>query len=346
MSNSHRLHDCTASCFFGAVVSILLTLMLVSGCCSRDTQQGKAGQKKGPETGTGQAASNGQTPSLKPGVYLINKDYNRTASRILIRRVVVPTYAMMDFAAYDSNSVLFDPSDYKPRPPEREVTLKDLDFKGALVKETLCDHLSETPFTDRDRATVMAWRPMCDYLDLWDSAVSLKLRQAGGAVSGDKWNDEDVIPPYQEMSRAWLHKTDAGYEMWVKVDIAPWVKFIKGVDDEDKDGFPEFYAKLKPKALNEQVIQRLREDYLTRVLSLDEINQWVYDLVTPWYPIYMTYMLKPEPTGNDAVPDPATLEADKELLSVIEGEPTVLLQSAPFQKTIYLVLFVDGMKGK
>jgi hypothetical protein len=325
----------------------MIALVLAAGCCARDTQPKKVDQKKTPEaTGNEKVPPAGPSTSLKPGVYLINKDYNRISSRILIRRVVEPTLSKMDFAAYDSNSVLFDPSDYKPKPPEREVTLKDLDFKGALVKETLCDHLSETPLTEQEKDAVMAWRPVSEYLTLWNYDVSVKLAEAGGAVSGDKWNDENVIPPYQEISRVWLHKTNAGYEMWVKVDIAPWVKFIKGVDDEDNDSFPEFYAKLKPEAINEQVVQRLKEDYLTRILTLDEVNQWVYDLVTPWYPVYMTYMLKPEPVNGGGAPDPATLEADKELLSAIKGEPTVLLQSAPFQKTIYLVLFVDGMKGK
>lgn len=41
--------------------------------------------------------------SDKPPVVLVNKNYNRISSHVLIRRVLRPTRANLDYAAYDSN---------------------------------------------------------------------------------------------------------------------------------------------------------------------------------------------------------------------------------------------------
>lgn len=290
--------------------------------------------------------------TLTPGIYLLNEDYDRTKSRMLKRRVVGPTLARIDFAAYDSNVLMFDPADYKPNPPEKKVPLTGLDFDGSLEKDSLCDRLEQTPLTEAEKGVPLAWVPVREHLMLWndeqpEDAVT-DLPNAGAAVSGCTWNDPNMVRPYQEVSRVYLHKADDGYEMWARVEFKPWVKFLEGVDDEDDDGFPEIYGRIRRDAMSETVAEELLSNYIGKTLDAQEIADWAYDLGSYWYPSYMTYTLKPEPLEPVQWDDQASRpEFDKVLGALLEDEKvTIVIRGKPFDRFIYLALYIESAKDK
>lgn len=283
-------------------------------------------------------------PPPAPGVYLLNEDYDRVKSRVLIRRVVEPTRARLDFAVYDSNVLLHDPKDYKPKPPEKKVTLAELDFGGSLEKGTLCDRLDETPLTDEEKRSPMAWLPVSEYLLVWDDEISMGLYELGGLVSDETWNDESIVPAYQEISRAYLHKTPAGHEMWALVEFKPWVTFLEGVDDEDGDGFPEMYGRLKRDVVPEKIAEEILANYAGKVLSVHDINRnggWAYMLVDYWYNKYFTETFEPE--EKKAWPDEKARAAVGDELGALPKEaPSVLIRGEPFEgHVVYTVLYVE-----
>lgn len=312
--------------------------------------------------------------SLTAGVYPVNADYDRVESRVFMRRIVGPTRARLDFAAYDSNVMLLDPAAYRPDPPDGKVSMADLSFDGALDGDTLCDRIADTPLTAAERACPLAWRPASDHLikldeeseDGGDDAL-MDLLEVGAAVSGHKWNDPNIIPPYQEIACIYVHRTDAP-ELWAKVEFKPWVSFLQDVDDEDGDGFPEIYARIPAESVPASAVQALLGDYSSRVLSVDEVNSWAYALGSDWYPSYFTYTLKPEPTddsgggtagdGLDIVEVPA-LPGDElsalpdgaldsipaeELASLREEHPAVVIWGTPFKQPIWNFFYISDVK--
>ncbi|HHN46524.1 MAG TPA: hypothetical protein ENN09_03700, partial [Planctomycetes bacterium] len=210
-----------------------------------------------------------KTVDMPPGVYLVNKDYNRVASKLLVRRVVEPTLARMDLAAYDANAILIDPKAYEPEPPDAAVPLAELDFDGALEKDTLCNRISQTPLSEEERNNPMAWRPLAAFLAINpDNIDTIELELAGAAVSEVKWNDPNIPQPYQEISTVHLHETPDDYELWAKVEFKPWVKFLKDVDDEDGDGFPEIYGRIRKDAVTPEITDYIIRHYLAKPLTL------------------------------------------------------------------------------
>lgn len=303
-------------------------VMLLAGC-----QPKKAGPVAGP----------GEEKALPPpGVYQINEDYDRIKSRVLIRRVVQPTLARLDFSAYDSNVLLHDPKEYKPNPPEKKAALADLDFGGSLEKETICDRLDEAPLTEDEKNSPMAWGTAREYLFMWDDGITLDLYVLGDAVSGETWNDDSPVRAYQEISRVYLHKGAGGYEMWAKVEFKPWVRFLEGIDDEDADGFPEIYGRLKRDAFPEAVADELIENYAAKVLSGEQVKSWADDLGQYWYEQYKTETL--DAKEKKGWPDEKTkADVGPELAALPDEEPTVVMRGKPFERYIYLILYVEGM---
>ena len=90
-----------------------------------------------------------EDPSLTAGpVQLINKNYDRLNSKVLIRKIMVPTRANLDFAAYAENVVRADTARFITKPPEKTMALTELDFSGALVKSRRLYSSSCQPSSD------------------------------------------------------------------------------------------------------------------------------------------------------------------------------------------------------
>ncbi len=274
-----------------------------------------------------------------PPVALVNENYNRLTSRVLIRRVLRPTLANLDYAAYDSNVMHHDPVMYEPSPPPVQE-LSDLHFDKTLVPESLTDHLSATPLTPAEKASPMAWLPMVEYLMDWDFDPGYALAEAGWQISEDMWNDDKLPRPYQEISSVYLHKNgDGTHSLWVRIEFKPWVKFLKNVDDEDNDGYPEIYGMMDGRVFDEKVIKKLTDDYMQRVLSPDEITEWAADLAAGWYDKYNTSALEPEQIK--IWPDAQTeSEVKAELGELVLKQPDAVIRGKPFGKHVYSVFLV------
>ena len=277
-----------------------------------------------------------ETPSA-PSVVLVSKNYNRLTSRVLIRRVPRPTRANLDYAAYDSNVMHHDPRMLEPNPPPPKQALRDLHFGKTLAPESLTDRLSETPLTSAEKAAPMAWLPVTEYLMDWDFDLGYPLAEAGWEVSEDTWSDHRIPVAYQEISRVYIHTDEDGtHSLWVRVEFRPWVKFLKDVDDEDSDGFPEFYGMIDGQFVKEKLIKRLLSDYTQRILSADEIADWGHDLATDWYDKYNTRTLDPE--QMEVWPNAQTEPQVKaELDGLILKRPDVVIRGKPFGESIYSV---------
>ena len=63
----------------------------------------------------------------------LNKNFNRTKSHVLVRKITSPTLANLDCAAYFANPVLYDPQPVKPKKPAKKIGLADCTFGGAIV---------------------------------------------------------------------------------------------------------------------------------------------------------------------------------------------------------------------
>jgi len=274
-------------------------------------------------------------------VVLVNENYNRLTSRVLIRHVLRPTLANLDYAAYDSNVMHHGPTMFEPEPPSAQE-LSGLHFNRTLVPESLTDRLSATPLTPAEKAAPMAWLPMVEYLMDWDFDPGYALAEAGWKISEDMWNDDKLPRPYQEISRVYLHKNEDGtHSLWVRIEFKPWVKFLKNVDDEDNDGYPEIYGMMDGEFLDDRVIKKLTDDYMQRVLPPDEITEWAADLAADWYDKYNTRALEAEQIK--IWPDAQTeSEIKAELEELVLKQPDAVIRGKPFGKYIYSVFLVKS----
>ena len=271
---------------------------------------------------------------IKLPVTNINKDYNRSTSNIMIRRILPPTRANLDFAFYDSNAIFFNRSkiEHKSLP---EKHLSDLHFSNTLIPESLTDRLSSIPLTPAEMSSLMSWIPMTEYLIDWNFDQGYEMAKAGWNISEDSWGDDEITEPYQEISRVYVHtKADGKHELWVKVEFRPWVKFLKNVDDEDKDGFPEIYGMLNNKLYDENVVHRLLSEYTKKVLSRDEIIAWSYKIASDNYDKYATNALKQDEIAK-WLDGKTEQEIKSEFGDQVFDKPDIVIRGRPFGEVIY-----------
>ena len=285
-------------------------------------------------------ALSGGLISDKVAIGRFNRSYNRLSSRVMMRFIEKPTLAALDYAAYHANVMLNqpEPEDFV-RPPE-PLSLEELSFGGALSPPSLRDRIEQTPLTREEISSPMAWSPMMDYLAEWNYDESLELMMVGAKVSGEKWGNPRLSIPPQSITTAYLHGPKGKEEIWVKVEFKPWVKFLKGVDDEDKDGFPEIYGRIDPRRYSRRLIARLKGHYLSKLLSASEVEDYFHELSSNWYEKYNTDML--DVNLNCPWPNLQTEpEIVKELGGIIVRNPTAIIKGRPFGRPIYNLFVVD-----
>ena len=87
----------------------------------------------------------------------LQQSYDRCASRIMVRIIPRADRAALDHAAYDRNPLFHYPLQDALSPPAA-LALKELSFGGALVRDTICDRIGDTPLTEQEIARPLAWR--------------------------------------------------------------------------------------------------------------------------------------------------------------------------------------------
>jgi len=268
--------------------------------------------------------------------------FDRKKSRSMVRRVTKPTLACLDYAAYTANPVLFDPRLPKPK-VMKKVSLVELTFNNLLSQQ--CDSLSQTPLTAQEKEAPMAWKPLVERL--WKMVKDPKFVEIGGKIAGEKWGDPNVARAFQEIACAYIHEIEGRPHLWVKVEFQPFVKFLRDVTDEDKDGFPEIYAELSLAGIDEGVVQKafewMKNDYLAREQSRDEAIDWITILASYWYPTYNTDVM--DLAGDTVWPNAG---ADKGAIKCLKrltfNNPLAVIKGNPYGKIIYNVYLVDGLQ--
>jgi hypothetical protein len=272
----------------------------------------------------------------------VNKNYNRITSRVMIRKIAVPTLANLDFAAYYANPVRFDPAPQSPKKPAKKAGLADMTFNGALISQ--CATLSQTPLSDAEKQNSLAWDPLANRL--WEVTKSDAIAQVVGKITGYKWADESIFIPYQEVAAVYLHGQGDAAELWVKVEFKPWATGMldNTIRDEDKDGFRVMYGKLNlsgvDKTLLGKVYTWIRDDYCKTPLTKEQVVDWANVLASYWYPKLNTDMV--DMAGQTKWPTP---ETEKPIIRELKGltvdNPVVVIRGTPYGKKLFNVYLVD-----
>ncbi len=266
-------------------------------------------------------------------------------SNTMVRKIDTPTLANLDFSAYDRNPVLVDRFE-KIKLSEKAINLKfdTLSFANSVLD--IKNSLHETPLTKEELQSPLAWKPLVKRL--WAVVKEDNFQKLSSRVASFKWNSPDIFQPFQQISTVYLHNTGNATELWVKIDISHWVNFLNNVNDKDQDGFPEIYGKLNPDSLNKDslpaVIEWIKEHYCKKVLSHQEILDWVTDLASYWYPTRNTDIL--DLSHENKWPLKTTPgHIRRELKGLLIDNPLAVIEGKPFspKKPIYNV-FITGEK--
>ncbi len=286
-------------------------------------------------------------PECKPYEELV-RGFNRIKSHVFIRKINYPTASNLDFAAYDGNPMLYD----KPvKKPEKKIKLKSftdgLTFSGALKNPVM--NLRATPLTEEEKDKPLAWKPFIKRA--WEVVKDDGLRSLGSKINGYHWSDDKSFPPFQEVTTSYLHHSEQGVELWVKVEFAPWADFLKDISDEDGDGFRELYGKLNTEGMDRDSLAKIfswvKHEYTAKLLSAQEMIDWAVDLASYWYPTRNTDILDLGPDGT--WPDAGT---DKKALRELHGLsivfPLAVIEGKPFspKEPIYNVFLVDTLTAQ
>ncbi len=269
---------------------------------------------------------------------LLQGSPDRCSSRVMVRLIERADRASLDVAAWDRNPLFHYPLDEPPSAPATVPSLDGLTFAGALADGSVRDRLEQTPLTEAERAHPLAWQPLTKYLAEWDYELATPLFMAAAGVSGEKWGNDELVRPLQQIALAWPH----GDELWVKVEFRPELAWLP-ITDEDGDGYPELYARLSPGTCAAEVLARISDDYLARALTADELDAYFYHLCSQWYQALQTYLLDAAETHPWPGPD-----TEPEVVTALGGTsfaaPAAVIRGVPYGEAIYNVfVFADGI---
>jgi len=274
---------------------------------------------------------------LAPPVRTLNPGYDRTTSHVLIREVVLPTRANLDYAAWNANLFLVDTARVEVHPAV--VTPESL-LAGGLFAD-ICTSLDETPLSDSERISPLAWKPVEDQWLAWSFDSTGPLVSKVQEFAGRKWGDTSgAWQAFQQIVALHLHRGPDGDQAWVRIEFAPWMTpHLKGIVDQDGDGHAEAWARLASPSPSPYMLRMLRGEYTSRVLSRPEVVQWANELAALWYPVYFTDMI--DLSAENAFPQSSTeSNVMKELGDLRIAQPVAVMRGRPFGTPLYLVLRV------
>jgi hypothetical protein len=268
--------------------------------------------------------------------------YSRTKSLVMARVIDVPSRANLDFATYSANPIRFNPEKQKPKKPAQPVTIKEMIFKGALKKAV--SRIEETPLTKEEIDAPLAWAPLMNLL--WTEQKADGLKKIGATIISEKWGDPDIFMPYQDIAALYLHRNGDKTEFWVKIEFMPWVSFLKGIGDVDKDGFREIYGRLNTDAIDvgqlATSVDWIVGEYQKKICTREEMVDWANVLASYWYPTLNTDIV--DMSGASAWP---TKETERNVRKYLKGlvikNPVSVIRGNPYGKVLYNVFAVNGL---
>jgi hypothetical protein len=278
----------------------------------------------------------GTVPAVNADVATVSPGYRRTSSSVLVRKVDRPTRAALDWAAYHANFMNAEPA------PEGEVSGKvDASHAFGGMLENLTATVRGTALSEDEREHPLAFAPMLEWLSSKKSGVASGLEEVASAVRSESWGQEGAAGGVarQSAAEAFLHDAGGKAEVWVKVEVAPWFKSLGELPDEDGDGVPEVYGKVRADLVNPEAIALLRKDYAGTVLSPAQVKAWAHQLASYWYPSYNTDLVAPPATWPDGDTE---APIKKELGGASYQSPAVVMRGKPQGTATYNVFLVGG----
>ena len=272
-------------------------------------------------------------------VRTLNANYARTRSHVLVRAVDVPTRAALDYAAYHANFMIAEPEPETPLPDARPDTSRP--FAGLVDAASLTSDVGRTPLTAEERRHPLAFAPAVTYLESHHVQGADQLEAVGSAIRSETWR-LPAAPGVstQAPSEAFVHRPASGpAEVWVKVEFVPWFTPFHELADQDGDGYPEIYGKIRGDHVAAAAVDAWTGDYRGRPLTPPEVKTWANELSSYWYPSFNTDLVAP----GTVFPDEHT-EADVrgELGGKVFASPTIVLRGKPEGKATYEVFLVEG----
>jgi alginate O-acetyltransferase complex protein AlgJ len=276
-------------------------------------------------------------------VQTIGPKYDRTRSRVLVRQVLRPTRANLDYAAYHQNVVTYSPGGEEPVGPAAAVPPEAEVFGGVLVPGSIRSSMARTPLTDAEKARPMAFSPLVDVLSQWNYEKASPLDDARAAVRAESWGRKKSIQvTFQEITELYLHEDR---ELWVRIEFQEWARLFENMPDEDGDGFSEIYAQLKPELVAPEVLDYIRDAYAKKLLDRQGVKAWANELASYWYPSYNTDIFDMGKNTSWPVKDTEP-EVVKELGGFSVDNPAVVIRGKPHGKAIYNLFIVEGLAAE
>jgi acetyltransferase AlgX (SGNH hydrolase-like protein) len=276
-------------------------------------------------------------------VTTISSNYDRLRSRVLVRKITRATRANLDYAAYHANMMTFSPAPESGLAPAAFVPGPEKLFGGMLLPGSIVSSIQQTSLSAEERARPMAFSPLVDVLSQWNYDKASPLDDARTAVRSESWGAQKSIQvTYQEITDLYLHQKAKQAEWWVKIEFAPWARLFEDMPDEDQDGYPEIYARLKPDLIAPELMDYLQKEYAGKLLNRTEVKAWANELASYWYPSFNTDIF--DMAGQSAWP---VAETEKEVLAEIKGlkvdNPAVVMRGKPRGQALYNVFVVEGL---
>jgi alginate O-acetyltransferase complex protein AlgJ len=270
-------------------------------------------------------------------------NFQRTKTMVTVREIDIPTFANLDYAAYDRNPVLNEVEFIKKHRKPAATNLQDITFESII--SDIKDGIAETPLTVNERQRPLAWKPLLK--KAWTIVKDDKLQQIAGKINSYKWADPTVFQAYQEVTTAYIHESNDSITVWVKIEFAHWVTFLPSVTDEDNDGIKEIYGKLDISAMSSdslsKMIRWIKNDYSKTILDKQQIIDWVTDLASYWYPTKNTDIVSMD-TGKKWPDENVNKKVIKQLKGLVVNNPLAVVEGKPFSpdKPIYNVYIVNN----
>ncbi len=275
-------------------------------------------------------------------VATLNTDYHRTSSGVLVREVKRPRRAALDYAAYHENFMIDEPEP-EERPQQGGDAKPDVShpFEGWLDTSSMQADIEQVPLSDAERENAFAFPPLVEFLRQKKIAGAEDLEELGGKVRDESWGLQRTPGIATQMIGDLFVHEPAGKapELWVKIEFQPWFKALGQLPDQDGDGFPEFYAKVKSEKVTPELVTAIRQDYGEAVLSPAEVKTWANQLASYWYPSFNTDLVPPGPVWPDERTEP---EIKRELGERSYKSPTIVLRGKPRGKPTYNVFLVHS----
>jgi hypothetical protein len=289
------------------------------------------------------AESATSAPAEHLGVRTLSSSYQRLRSHVLVREVDRPTRALLDYAAYHQNFMIAQAEPEGEAGPAGEPDTSN-PFAGLVDRASLTESVEELGLSGAERATPLAFTPLLQFLSARKVAGFERFQELDAKVRDESWGltrRPGVVT--QSISEVFLHRSSGGAVDWiVKIEFEPWFRGLGALPDQDGDGYPEIYGRVKPRPTDAAAVEAIEGEYRTRELTPAELKVWANELVSYWYPSFNTDLIEPGPVFPDAHTEAAIVG---ELSGQKFEKPTLIVRGKPQGEPTYAVLVVKQTSG-